>query len=91
MTVRQRRYSKEEFARRGDEIYESQIRPQVETDNNGKIVAIDIETGNFELADDTMTATQKLLDRFPDSQTWVVRIGHQAVHRFGSRSLKEIL
>jgi hypothetical protein len=23
----------------------------------------DIETGNFELADDTMTATQKLLDR----------------------------
>jgi hypothetical protein len=63
MTVRQRRYSKEEFAHRGDEIYESQIRTQVETDNNGKIVAIDIETGNFELADDTMTATQKLLDR----------------------------
>jgi hypothetical protein len=91
MTVRQRRYSKEEFARRGDEIYESQIRTQVETDNNGKIVAIDIETGNFELADDTMTATQKLLDRYPDSQTWVVRIGHQAVHRFGSRSLKETL
>jgi hypothetical protein len=63
MTVRQRRYSKEEFARQGDEIYESQIRPQVETDNNGKIVAIDIETGNVELADDTMTTTQKLLDR----------------------------
>ncbi len=40
MTVRQRRYSKEEFARRGDKIYESQIRPQFETDNNGKIVAI---------------------------------------------------
>jgi len=28
MTVRQPRYSKEEFARRGDEIYESQVRPQ---------------------------------------------------------------
>jgi hypothetical protein len=26
MTVRQPRYSKEEFAQRGDEIYESQIR-----------------------------------------------------------------
>ncbi len=30
MTVRQPRYSKEEFARRGKEIYESQVRPQVE-------------------------------------------------------------
>jgi hypothetical protein len=52
---------------------------------------IDIETGNFELADDIMTATHKFLDRCPDSQTWVVIIGHQAVHRFGSRSLKETL
>jgi hypothetical protein len=29
MTVRQPRYSKEEFAQRGDEIYETQVRPQV--------------------------------------------------------------
>ncbi|WP_017652881.1 hypothetical protein [Fortiea contorta] len=45
MTVQQPRYSKEEFARRGDEIYESQVRPQVEADNQGKIVVIDVETG----------------------------------------------
>ncbi len=88
---RQPRYSKEEFARRGDEIYESQIRSQVEGDNHGKIVAIDIDTGTFELADDTMTATRKLLEHCPDSQTWVVRIGHRAVHRFGARSLKDTL
>jgi len=91
MTVRQPRYSKEEFARRGDEIYELQIRSQVETDNHGKIVAIDIETGAFELADDTMTATRRLYDRAPDAQPWVIRIGYRAVHRFGSRSLKETL
>ncbi len=41
MTVRQPRYSKEEFARRGNEIYESQVRSQVETGNHGKIVAIE--------------------------------------------------
>ena len=40
MTVRQPRYSKEEFARRGDEIYESQVRSQIEQDNHGRIVAI---------------------------------------------------
>jgi hypothetical protein len=57
MAVRQPRYSKEEFAQRGDALYEAQIRSQVEEGNHGKIVAIDIETGAFELADDTMAAT----------------------------------
>jgi hypothetical protein len=42
-------YSKEEFAQRGDDIYESQIRSQVEVGNHGKIVAIDLETGDFEV------------------------------------------
>jgi hypothetical protein len=83
MTVRQPRYSKEEFARRGDEVYESQVRQQVEEGNHGKIVAIDIETGTFELADDTITASDRLLERCPDAQIWRVRVGHKGVHRFG--------
>jgi len=44
MAVRQRRYSKEELARRGQELYEANIRQQVESGNTGKIEAIDIET-----------------------------------------------
>jgi hypothetical protein len=89
MTVRQPRYSKEEFARLGHEIYESQVRPQVEEGNHGKIVAIDIETGAFKLADDTIAATDRLYERVPDAQPWVIRIGHRTVYRFGSRSLKQ--
>ncbi|MGV0028743.1 hypothetical protein [Phormidesmis priestleyi] len=88
MAVRQPRYSKEEFARRGDEIYESQVRPQVEEGNHGKIVAIDIETGAFEVADDIVTASKHLLAKLPDAQTWFVRIGHLAVDHFGARSLR---
>ncbi|MEM9214322.1 MAG: hypothetical protein AAGD25_08235 [Cyanobacteria bacterium P01_F01_bin.150] len=91
MTVRQPRYSKEEFARRGDEIYEAQVRPQIEEDNYGKIVAIDIETGVFEVADEILAATDRLFERLPDAQPWIVRVGHRAVHRFGSRSLREPL
>jgi hypothetical protein len=41
MAVRQPRYPKEEFARRGDEIYETQVRSQAEEGNHGKIVAIE--------------------------------------------------
>ena len=40
MAFHQPRYSKEEFAQRGDLIYQNQIRPQVEAGNHGKIVAI---------------------------------------------------
>lgn len=86
--VRKPRYSKEEFARRGDEIYEMRIKQTLEDSDNGRIVAIDIETGEFELADDTMTATRQLYKRLPDAQPWVVRVGHRAVHRLGARSLK---
>ena len=86
MTVRQPRYSKEEFARRGDEIYESQVRQQVEEGNHGKIVAIDIETGDFEVADDSLSAAKQLLKRLPEAQIFGIRIGHRAVHRFGFRS-----
>lgn len=89
MTIRQPRYSKEEFARRGDAIYESQVRPQVEASNYGRIVAIDIETGAFEIADEILAATDRLFERIPDAQPWIVRIGHRAVHRFGAQSLKK--
>lgn len=89
MTMLQPRYSKEEFARRGTEIYERQVRPQVEEGNQGKIVAIDIETGAFEVAKDLLTASDRLLARCPNAQTWFVRIGHRSVHRFGPRSVVE--
>jgi hypothetical protein len=91
MPVRHPRYSKEEFARRGDEIYETQVRPRVELGNYGKIVAIDIETGAFEVADEILIATDSLFKRIPDAQPWIVRIGHRAVHRFGARSLKKTI
>jgi hypothetical protein len=89
MTIRQPRYSKEEFAQRGQALYESQIRSQVENDNDGKIVAIDIETGAFEVADSVVAASEQLLAKVPDAQTWFIRIGHPAVYHFGARSLRK--
>jgi hypothetical protein len=86
---RKPRYSREEFAQRGNELYEAQIRHQVETGNHGKIVAIDIETGNFEVADYAAPATGRLFDRNPDAQPWIMRIGHRTVFRIGSRSLRQ--
>ncbi len=89
MVVRQRRHSKEALAQRGQELYESGIREQVETGNQGKIVAIDIETGDFEVDETVMGATDRLFERQPDAQPWTLRIGHNAVYHFGTRSLKK--
>jgi hypothetical protein len=86
MTVRQPRYSKEEFAQKGDALYDSEIRSQVEEGNHGKIVAIDIETGAFEVGNDSLTAAKQLLKRYPEAQIFGIRIGHRAVHRFGFRA-----
>ncbi|MFB8791857.1 MAG: hypothetical protein U7123_24180 [Potamolinea sp.] len=91
MTVRQPRYSKEEFARRGDEIYETQVRPQVEAANYGKIVVIDIETGAWEVDDSEIAACARLEAHHPDAQIWIVRVGSRYVRRFGGRTKKAVL
>ncbi len=61
------------------------MRTRVEAGNRGRIVALDVDTGAFEVADDTLPASRRLLARHPDAQIWCVRIGHPAVHRLGPR------
>ena len=85
MAPTQRRYSKEEFARRGDAIYEKDVRPHLKPGDKGKFLAIDIETGAYEIAADEMKAGDKLLKRVPDAQIWMVRVGYRTVHRIGGR------
>ena len=84
MTVRQPRHSKEDAARLGNEIYEREIRAKVETDHNGKYVAIDIETGTWEMDADEIVAADRLLVRVPDAQTWMTRVGYGYIRRFGA-------
>lgn len=84
--LRQPKYSKEEHARMGEDVYERRLRAQLEAGNDGKIVAIDVDTGEYEVAEKVLAASQRLLARLPDAQVWCVRIGHRAVHRFGPRS-----
>jgi hypothetical protein len=81
-----RRHRKEEFALRGDAIYENNIRPQLSADDEGKFVAIDIEKGVYEIDADEREAGEKLRARIPDAQIWMVRVGSRSVHRFGGRA-----
>jgi hypothetical protein len=84
-----RRYSKEEFARRGDAIYENDVLPQLKTDDEGKFAAIDIESGMCEIDRDELKPGNRLRARIPEAQIWVVRVGHRSVHRIGARERRE--
>ncbi len=80
-----RRYSKEEFASRGDAIYEKDVRPKLKTDDDGKFAAIDVESGDYAVDEDELAACDKLRHRVPEAQIWMVRVGSRYVHRFGGR------
>jgi hypothetical protein len=84
-----RRYSKEEFASRGDAIYEQEVHPQLKAGDEGRFAAIDIESGEFATDADELKAGNKLRKRIPDAQIWMVRVGHRSVHRIGGRERRE--
>src|SRR5882672_6365266 len=86
-----RRYSKEEFARRGDAIYEKDILPKLAAKDVGKFLAIDIETGEYEISASEMRAGNKLRKRIPGAQIWMVRIGYASVHSFGGPRVRQEL
>ena len=78
-------FSDEEIARRGKELYERQIRDRVETEENiGKIISIDITSGDYEIDDDLLKTTHRLFARHPQAVLWTQRIGYDAVYAFGS-------
>ena len=85
MSPQQPRYTAEETARRGDELYEREVRAKVEVVNHGNVVAIDIETGAYALDENALAAAKRLRVQHPDAEIWFVRVGHRALHRIGVR------
>jgi hypothetical protein len=78
------RLSGEEIARRGEELYQDALREKVETEQNiGKIIAIDVESGDYDIADDVLAAGRRLHAANPGVVTWTKRIGYDAVYSFG--------
>jgi len=79
------RYSKEEFSRRGEEIFERDIRPQVADRDKNDFVLIDIETGAYEVDADELAAARRLRARVPGAQIWGRRVGSRYSRHFGGR------
>ncbi|MBH8572592.1 hypothetical protein I8752_06105 [Nostocaceae cyanobacterium CENA369] len=81
--------SSQEIARRGKELYEKRIRAEVETGENiGKIISINVETGDYEIGDDLVETSLRLRAKQPDAALWGERIGFDAVYAVGGTLLR---
>jgi hypothetical protein len=76
----------EEFTRRGEAIFEHDIRPKVQNEDENAFVLIDIETGDFKVDKEEMAASDRLLTRLPRAQVWMRKVGSLIARHFGGRS-----
>ena len=77
--------TQDEIVRKGREIYERHVRAQVEAQHHGRIVAIDTESGDYEVADGVLPAARQLRGRRPGAVPYILRIGFPAVYTLGAR------
>ena len=90
-TVASPRRPREETARLGKEIYERDIRPQVEADHHGQIVAIDVDSGSWAVAGGEIAAVDRLREMRPGAVNVLCeRVGYRALRSFGARSLRSM-
>ena len=83
------RRPREETARLGKKIYERDILPQIEAERFGEYVAIDIDSGNWVVADREIAAMERLRTARPSAVNILMeRVGYRALRSFGARSLR---
>jgi hypothetical protein len=80
------RYTLDELARLGDAAYDREVAPRASADDLGRFVAIDVESGAYEIDADEVVATDRLLQRRPGAQCWLRRVGTRYAHTFGLAS-----
>ena len=75
-----------EIAQRGRMLYEQQIRAQVEPGHLGKVLVVNVNTGDYEIDADHLTASNRAAAKYPGAPLYDMRIGAPDLGRLGSRS-----
>lgn len=81
-TAKQRR-TLDELAGLGEDIFDKKVRAALRPDDDGKFVAIDVETRDYEIDEDDYAAVARLRSRKPDAEIWLMRAGSPAAYRIG--------
>ena len=75
------RRTPEELARLGSEVFERRVRPMLRPEDDGKFVALDVLTGDYEVDEDDYAAVSRLRARNSAVEAWLSRVGQPAAYR----------
>jgi hypothetical protein len=64
-------------------LFDRQVRPALRPEDDGKFVAIDVETGDYEMDQDDYAAVARLRSRKPTADIWLLRAGSPTTYRLG--------
>lgn len=77
------RYASQEIVRRGQALYDQQIRAKVEGSQKGEFLVLDIESGAYEMDASEVAALQRAKAKHPDAALYILRIGYPTAYRAG--------
>lgn len=76
-------HTPEELARLGAEVFDRRVRPSLGPEDDGKFVAVDVRTGEYEIDPDDYAAVTRLRARVPAADVWLARAGSPTTYRIG--------
>jgi hypothetical protein len=76
-------HSPEELARLGADVFDRRVRPSLRPEDDGKFVAVDVVSGEYEIDADDYAAVTRLRARVPAADVWLARAGSPATCRIG--------
>lgn len=84
-------WTTEEVVAAGSKLYEQKIRPLVEIPENiGKMLTLDVETGEYRIGVNTIEGAIKLKKNRPMARLFTLRIGHDVGVSFGGLSERAV-
>lgn len=72
----------EEIRRKAETIFKREIEPLISEEDPQWFVAIDVDSGDYEINASDLVATDRLRARNPDANVWLRRVGSPVAHRF---------
>jgi hypothetical protein len=79
-----------DIEQRGEELYASQIRPQLTAADEDKFIVIDVSTGDYEIAAQHVVALETMLARHGADSLYSIRVGYPAAYKLGGHMISEI-
>jgi len=69
------------FACRAAEVFDRQVKPALRPEDDGKYIALDVNTGDYEVDADDYTAVARLRARCPQADIWLERAGQPTAYK----------